>query len=206
MKSHCLYFVVLSGLCAAAPLADSGYISPYKIHTTEGRDGSIIDWVPVNDQVDDDEVSSAPPMPEIVATFAVENATMMPEPINASEHQGPDGTVPVVRQYGRLQDVKSPPQTSDPEYAQQIHIGKRKAGDHWYASSSQNVANHGGSATYSLYKAWTESGADFSLLQSAVIKYNVKNPLYNDPNRLAMQTVEAGWYVAVHTSDYIHLY
>ncbi|KAF1964314.1 DUF239-domain-containing protein [Bimuria novae-zelandiae CBS 107.79] len=78
-------------------------------------------------------------------------------------------------------------------FAQQIHIGKRAIGDHWYASSSQNVVNHGGSAIYSLYKAYTESSADFSLLQSAVIKYNVKNPLYNDPNRVCMQTVEAGW-------------
>ena len=195
MKSHYFYFVVLPGLCTAAPLADSGYISTYKIHTTSGPDGSIVDWVPLNDQVDDDEVSSAPPLPGVVSTFASNQSTLMPEPINAVEHQGPDGTVPILRQYGQLPDVKSPPQTIDPEYAQQIHIGKRAVGDHWYASSAQNVANHGGSATYSLYKAWTESGADFSLLQSAVIKYNVKNPLYNDPSRLAMQTVEAGWYV-----------
>lgn len=198
MRSHCLFFVALPGLCAALPVQDQGFISQYPVHTTNGRDGSIIDWVPVNSQVDDDEVALPPALPNIIALAATTNSssnetTFTPQPINAEEHQGPEGTVPVVRQYGRLPDVKQPPQTINSTFAQQIHIGKRAVGDHWYASSAQNVANHGGSATYSLYKAYTQSSADFSLLQSAVIKYNVKNPLYNDPSRTCMQTVEAGW-------------
>ncbi|KAK7182259.1 hypothetical protein DPSP01_006978 [Paraphaeosphaeria sporulosa] len=195
MRAHYLYFVVLSGLCTALPVQDEGFISQFPVHTTNGADGSVIDWVPVNSQVDDDEVAAAPELPSIVALSASSSnqTSLIPQPITAEEHIGPEGTVPVVRQYGRLPDVKAPPQTINSSFAQQIHIGKRAIGDHWYASSAQNVVNHGGSATYSLYKAYTESNADFSLLQSAVIKYNVKNPLYNDPNRVAMQTVEAGW-------------
>lgn len=195
MRSHYFYLVALPGLCAALPVQDEGFISQFPVHTTNGADGSVIDWVPLNSQVDEDEVAPAPELPNIVALSALSTneSTQLPQPITAEEHSGPEGTVPIVRQYGRLPDVKAPPQTMNSSFAQQIHIGKRAIGDHWYASSAQNVVNHGGSATYSLYKAFTESNADFSLLQSAVIKYNVKNPLYNDPNRVAMQTVEAGW-------------
>jgi len=197
MKTQHFYLLLLHGLSAAIPLQE-GAAPRHTVRSTVGSDGSVVDWVPVHSQVDDDKVASAPPLPEGVMTSVLESnqSTLTPWPVSAEEHQGPEGTVPIMRQIGRLPDVKAPPQTIDPEYAQQIHIGKRKAGDHWYASSAQNVANHGGSATYSLYKAWTESGADFSLLQTAVIRYNVKNPLYNDPNRLAMQTVEAGWLVS----------
>lgn len=199
MRSHYLFFVALPSLCAALPVQDQGFISEFPVHTTNGKDGSIVDWVPVNSQVDEDEVALPPQLPSIIALSATSSSsnqtTLTPQPINAAEHQGPEGTVPIVRQYGRLPDVKQPPQTLNSSFDQQIHIGKRAVGDHWYASSAQNVVNHGGSAIYSLYKAYTQSSADFSLLQSAVIKYNVKNPLYNDPSKVCMQTVEAGWYV-----------
>ncbi|KAF2475934.1 DUF239-domain-containing protein [Lindgomyces ingoldianus] len=70
-------------------------------------------------------------------------------------------------------------------------LGTEAVGDHWYASSAQRVNNRGGSASYSLYKAWTQSSGDFSLLQTAVIRSNVPKP--GDNSNLVSQTVEAGW-------------
>lgn len=139
MRSHCLYLVVLSGLCTALPLQDAGFISQFPVHTTNGADGSVIDWVPVDSQVDDDKVADAPELPNIIALSATSSnqTTLIPQPITAEEHVGPEGTVPVVRQYGRLPDIKAPPQTINSSFAQQIHIGKRAIGDHWYASSAQ---------------------------------------------------------------------
>lgn len=200
MRSHYLFFIAIPGLSVALPVQDQGFISQFPVHTTNAQDGSIIDWVAPNSQVEEDELATPPDLPSVIALAATSSSsnrtTLAPQPNAAAEHRGPEGTVPIVRQYGQLQDVKSPPPTMNSSFAQQIHIGKRAVGDHWYASSAQNVVNHGGSATYSLYKAFTEANTDFSLLQSAVIKYNVKNPLYNDPSRTCMQTVEAGWCVA----------
>lgn len=103
---------------------------------------------------------------------------------------GPEGTVPILRETSELPLTKAPP--VDPKHM--LGSAKRAAvGDHWYASSTQEVANHGGSASYSLYRAWTESSAGFSLLQSAIIRFNVPKP--EDNSQQIMQTIEAGWYV-----------
>ncbi|KID92953.1 carboxyl-terminal proteinase [Metarhizium guizhouense ARSEF 977] len=62
-------------------------------------------------------------------------------------------------------------------------------GTHWYASTAQNASNHGGTATYSIFKAFVQRPSDFSLLQVAVIRNDAAHA--GTPPK--SQTVEAGW-------------
>ncbi|KAF2642946.1 DUF239-domain-containing protein [Massarina eburnea CBS 473.64] len=176
MKSH--YYLCL------ALLHEISTAIPVDVRlTTSAPDGSVVDWIPFHSQVADGNISAAPPLPEIVLS-ATERNTTTPHPYSAQI--GPEGTIPVLRSTGQSM-TKSPP----PGFQTGNDATKRGVGDHWYASSSQQVANHGGSATYSLYKAWTESGADFSLLQTAITRGNVPKP--GDNSQLVGQTIEAGW-------------
>jgi hypothetical protein len=114
-----------------------------------------------------------------------------PAPLLEEEgaQQGPEGTVPIARlPAAQAAIIKGPPVSALQEPQSDA---RRAVGDHWYASSAQNVAHHGGSAVYSLYRAWTESSDDFSLLQSAIIRYDVPKPGQNSVT--VSQTVESGW-------------
>ncbi|KAF2877950.1 hypothetical protein BDV95DRAFT_588950 [Massariosphaeria phaeospora] len=167
------------------------------VKTTTNSDGSVIDWIPLDSQVPDGKIASPPPLPAEI--FSTSNQTSeRPWAMLQAEgaETGPEGTVPVLRQSVSLSNVKTAHQLQmtkappvDPWHVPEVETAA--VGDHWYASSAQRVNNHGGSASFSLYKAWTESNSDFSLLQSAVIRYDVPKP--GDNNQRVSQTVEAGW-------------
>lgn len=193
-----LVILVLDSVGSAIPV-DGCISAPTRSHlkvlkTTTNPDGSVIDWVPIHSQIINGEIAAPPPLP--VDTLSAPNQTTF-QPWAALQAEGPDrgpeGTVPILRQgsisAADLKTIKGPP--IDPE-----HMPEFKAdapGDHWYASSAQGVSNHGGSASFSLYRAWTQSNEDFSLLQTAVLRRDVPKP--GDNSQRVMQTVEAGWYV-----------
>ena len=169
------------------------------VETTIHSDGSVIDWIPLDSQVSNGKVASPPPLP-VDAFSSNDQPTFRPQALLQSENEqrGPEGTVPVLRFNSNItlaaQQVKAPP--IDPNNLPAFTA--EAVGDHWYASSAQYVNNRGGSASFSIYKTWTESNSDFSLLQSAVIRTNVPKP--GDNSKLVMQTVEAGWYATFSTN------
>jgi hypothetical protein len=167
------------------------------VHTTEHSDGSTIDWIPLTSQVANGSIATAPPLPPFTASF-FNQSSFQPWAMLQSEgaETGPEGTVPVLLSNFELPLVKGPP--VDPDHMPDFSA--EAVGDHWYASSAQYVNNRGGSASFSIYKAWTEWGSDFSLLQSAVIRSNVPKP--GDNSQIIRQTVEAGWYVSPPYSRY----
>ncbi|KAF2657038.1 hypothetical protein K491DRAFT_691405, partial [Lophiostoma macrostomum CBS 122681] len=188
MKLYYLHFVLplFHGAGIAAPVDGSPLRRGLEIvHTTTTRDGIVIDWVPRGSQIFG-PIANPPPLPADTPVQANQTAeTPVPMLEEVGIEKGPEGTVPIARLPAAIaQIIKGPPVNAlrDPQ------IGARAAGDHWYASSAENVGHHGGSATYSLYKAYTQSSNDFSLLQSAIIRYDVPKPGQNSVT--VMQTVE----------------
>ncbi|POR35190.1 Uncharacterized protein TPAR_04591 [Tolypocladium paradoxum] len=137
---------------SAAPVDGHGKLKVVKTTTTP--DGQVIDWVVPESQGTIASPPPAPAQPPIEALVA--------------EMSGPEGTVPILRSGGPTLPGKRLPQPGDDGG----HVRRRSAaGQHWYASSAQTVANHGGKATYSLFKP-------YRLLAAA---------------DGVTQTVEAGW-------------
>lgn len=170
--------------------------NPKIIKSTTHSDGSVIDWIAISSQTPDGVIASPPAPLEDTQSFSAASNESTAEPWallqTPGEDRGPKGTVPILRYSPSITQAsltKGPPVSNQDKDT----LGTQAVGDHWYASSAQHVDNHGGSAFYSLYKAWTESSGDFSLLQAAVIRTNVPKPGAN--SQLVMQTVEAGWYV-----------
>jgi len=147
------------------------------IKQTTTTDTTTIDWIPINSQGD-----IASPPPGNVDHRSISNASKpLSELQQPGARLGPPGTVPI-------------PQVS-PDYLHSVvskqlpelrssKSRRQYAGNHWYVSSNQDVANFGGSAKYSIFKAFVSNNGDFSLLQTAVIKSSTSN---------GSQTLEAGW-------------
>lgn len=196
-----LLSLLFHGLSTALPFTGNGHTLSRRdgleiVSTTAHSDGSVIDWIPLHSQVAGGKIASPPPIPPDTPSMA-NQSTLQPYSMLQSQgaEQGPEGTVPILRQTSNTALVKGPP--VDPAHMPDLNT--EAAGDHWYASSAQGVNNLGGSASFSLYTAWTEAGSDFSLLQSAVIRYNVPKP--GDNSQLVAQTVEAGWYTRLPSSN-----
>jgi hypothetical protein len=142
---------------------------------TTSTDDNTIDWVPIESQ---GEIATPPPARNVSST-GLKPVAELQQP---GAKLGPSGTVPIPQinsTYMANSASKSLPEmrTTDSKAKRQY------AGQHWYVSSNQGVTNLGGSATYSLYKAFVNNNADFSLLQTAVTKSNTNGG----------QTLEAGW-------------
>ncbi|KAF2111831.1 hypothetical protein BDV96DRAFT_690195 [Lophiotrema nucula] len=188
-----LALLSLHGLSTAIPV--DGPLPNRNLRTVKRQtlsDGSQIDWVPLDSQTPSGKVASPPPgslSPKIAIVNSNDPLQPKAELQLPGAEQGPAGTVPVlVADNATLPMQRS---KSAPPGSPGAELRKRAVGDHWYASSAQAVNNHGGSASYSIYKAWTESDNDFSLLQVAVTRYNVPKP--GDNSQTATQTLEAGW-------------
>ncbi|KAJ8133268.1 hypothetical protein O1611_g354 [Lasiodiplodia mahajangana] len=180
-------------LCSpSAALVDGRYDGLEVVSTTSTPDGQVIDWIVPESQ---GELASPPPFPPVKqdgSRISIEDIIF-----HASIPQGPNGTVPILRST-LIAPPKRPPQPSDDwaaakgnmaqsDHDQIILTQESYFGKHWYASSRQNVKNYGGRAVFSLFKAYTQSNADFSLLQTAIIRTNAA------PKGTKYQTVEAGW-------------
>lgn len=172
---------------AASPIA--GPRSQYAAHALRRRanldvrhttttDTTTIDWVPIDSQ----GTIASPPPPRRVVARATNGTKPVAELQQPGAELGPPGTVPIPQiSTSYLENVAS---KSLPDIRSSGSKSKRQySGSHWYVSSNQDVANTGGSATYSLFKAFVYQNAGFSLLQTLVAK-TVTN---------GGQTLEAGW-------------
>lgn len=180
---HCPLFKALAvaallQVSSAAPT--DGHGGKLKVvETTTTPDGQVIDWVVPGSQ---GTIASPPPAP-------AERGGNRPG-IETLVHvmNGPEGAVPILRSRGPTVP-KRLPQPSDNGSGTGAVQQQSVAGQHWYASTSQPVANLGGKATFSLFKPYMQRASDFSLLQTAVIHENSAHA----GTGAVSQTVEAGW-------------
>ncbi|KAM4062991.1 neprosin domain-containing protein [Hirsutella rhossiliensis] len=170
-------------LQSASAVPVDGRDGPLKVvKTISSANGQVIDWIVPESQ---GKIANRPPPPPKGNRSAqpVDIETLIPRD---PAMNGPKGTVPILRSGGPTPPIKRLPEPGDDGAgANQTSAKASYAGQHWYASSSQAVANRGGGATFSLFQPYVQTGSDFSLLQTAVIRGNGTGPV--------MQTVEAGW-------------
>lgn len=149
------------------------------VQQTTTTDHHTIDWVHPESQGQGRPIAK-PPVP--LAVLVSNLTTAVPELQKPGAQLGPPGTVPIPRVdplYLNNVATKALPDKKPPG-----HKSKRQNSNvHWYVSSTQTVANIGGSAAFSLFKAFVANIYDFSLLQTAVT--------HSSSN--GIQTLEAGW-------------
>lgn len=168
-------------LALVAPSALASYLANSNIKivkTTTLPNGQIIDWISRESQ---GHIASPPPFSPHGDDFEA----LSVETFDA-ESQGPEGTVPILRSNGFNATMKQPPSVQ--KKSSRLDRRDSYAGRHWYASSYQHADGHGTSGTISMFKAWVENNADFSLLQTAVERNNVPGV-----SGSRLQTVEVGW-------------
>ncbi|KAI3332209.1 hypothetical protein HD806DRAFT_185979 [Xylariaceae sp. AK1471] len=159
------------------------------VATTTTAEGQVIDWVLPESQTSDG-IASPPPAPPKKRGLNSKQPSIKDIIGNDAGKQGPNGTVPIARSSGIARPTKRLPTAQDHGATAKVNAAADGyAGQHWYASSGQSVNNHGGKGTFSLFKAYTQSANDFSLLQTAVIRTNAAHA----GTSAVTQTVEAGW-------------
>jgi hypothetical protein len=173
----------IAALVAGAPHSSStaGHGLPV-VATTTTATGQILDWVPIESQ---GKIPRPPPLSLLKRTPNAQDAAVVQaiKPLVS----GPAGTVPILRAHGPTVPMKRLPR---PEDNNATSLFRRSySGQHWYASTSQLVDNHGGQATYSVFKPFVQRSSDFSLLQVAVIRTNAAHA----GTAPKTQTVECGW-------------
>ncbi|OAA51787.1 carboxyl-terminal proteinase [Metarhizium rileyi] len=184
MKLSIFPGLALAGLATTAPVTSS---SPPRhglpiVKTTTTRNGQTLDWVPMASQ---GNVARPPPLSLLKRAPTWQDAAM----VDAIKPQvtGPEGTVPILRAHGPTKPMKRLPRSGDNHTT--TTATRSYQGKHWYASTAQTVENHGGSATYSIFKAFVQRSSDFSLLQVAVIRNNASHA----ETAPKSQTIECGW-------------
>ncbi|KIE03637.1 carboxyl-terminal proteinase, partial [Metarhizium majus ARSEF 297] len=186
MKTSILPALALVGLAAPGPLppAPPGHNLPI-VKTTTTPGGQTLDWVPISSQGD----IAQPPPPSLLKRAPSRQDAAVVAAIKPTD-AGPAGTVPILRAHGPTRPMKRLPRPGDNAATAAAAVSARShQGTHWYASTAQNASNHGGTATYSIFKAFVQRPSDFSLLQVAVIRNDAAHA--GTPPK--SQTVEAGW-------------
>ncbi|CAG8959683.1 hypothetical protein HYFRA_00001588 [Hymenoscyphus fraxineus] len=161
---------------------------------TTFTDTQTIDWIPLTSQ---GNIAQAPPDP---APRTVSRPLAELEQPGAD--LGPPGTVPIPQvNLNHLSNtiIKSSPEITNSKRQDSV------SGSHWYVSSNQSVSNLGGSGIFSLFEAYTESPADFSLIQTAVTREDVSISWRGFPIP-STQTVEAGWINYKYQNSQPHLF
>jgi hypothetical protein len=172
------------------------------VKTTTHPNGHVIDWIPIESQ---GKIASPPPLPATSHnTPPNENGKKVEwetsRPIALLElkgaEKGPGGTVPIARQNLNLLSPKqtlnqrlSKPPLQDTNISQPTTAAAQFP--HWYCSTAQKVSNNGGQGNFSMFNPTVQNPADFSLLQTAVIRNDVPTP--GNPTVPCRQTVEVGW-------------
>ena len=155
-----------------------------RIAKTEAiEEGRLLDWVFPESQ---GKIASPPTKPK--GDFRIGNVEDL-----FVVHQGPPGTVPILRRDTKIQPVMkelpSPAEDKHPQIKSSLSEEPNYQGRHWYASTAQKVFNLGGIGTFSRFKAYVETPEDFSLLQTAIIRRNATHAQLGS----VIQTIEAGW-------------
>lgn len=148
---------------------------------TTVTDSQTIDWIPIESQ---GKIAQAPP--QLTPRTGARPLAELEKP---GAELGPPGTVPIARtNLDHLANFGTKASPTNKNAKRQDSI----SGTHWYVTSNQSVSNLGGSGIFSLFEAYTQNSADFSLLQTAVTKENVTINFRGFPIP-GTQTVEAGW-------------
>ncbi|KAI1812762.1 hypothetical protein GGS20DRAFT_587188 [Poronia punctata] len=184
-KAAAVATAVLSTASAAPLDARDAHI----VATTTTAEGQVIDWVKPESQVKDGKIATPPAPPASKRNLKAKQPSIEAILGNDPAKKGPKGTVPRLRPSKVERPAKRLPTKDDHNVTSTLSARDGYSGQHWYASSGQNVNNHGGKAAFSLYKAYVQSGGDFSLLQTAVIRNNAAQA----GGEAKSQTVEAGW-------------
>lgn len=156
------------------------------VKTVVLEDGQVLDWVRRESQ---DVNFSLPPDwdSNLKRTAPMEN---FPNPI--PEHlRGPEGTVPIPRRgLAPFPQKQLPPGPRQPKTDFRVLVANQdNTGQHWYASTSNSTKVTGGGGIFSMYEPYLEEDEDFSVLQTAMVRYQAKTVEYGT----ITQTVEAGW-------------
>lgn len=183
----------------ASPPDDGGHTQgrPHALEavaTTETPSGQVLDWIPRESQASGD-VATPPPSIEAVRGIRQPDRPTAAAPFELDDDgatRGPAGTVPILRTdaSGILVDASLHRYLSKrggPGHrSTRAHSGLSAASDtgggHRYAESAQWTFNMGAEGSLSINDPYTETAADFSLLQLAVV---------NDEQGY-VQSVEAG--------------
>lgn len=147
------------------------------VSQTTTTDHHTIDWVPIDSQ----GPIAKPPAP--LTVYGGNVSTAEPELQKPDAKHGPAGTVPIPRVDPAYLNNVPTKRLPDGKRSPNSKSKRQYSGTHWYVSSTQYVANIGGSAAFSIFKAFVNNKADFSLLQTAVT--------HSSSN--GIQTLEAGW-------------
>ena len=147
---------------------------------TTTTDTQTIDWISIESQ---GKIAELPP-----PRAPRDGPRPLAELEQPGAELGPVGTVPVSRlnpEYLKYAQKKVLPE---------MQSSKRQIqNEHWYCQANQTVSNIGGTGTFSMFAPYTQSDADFSLLQTAVTKHDVSLQFGRFPPFPGTQTVEAGW-------------
>ncbi|KAI0202472.1 hypothetical protein F4808DRAFT_76656 [Astrocystis sublimbata] len=185
-------FAVAFQTTSAAPTTSRSGGRHNVVATTTNSNGQIVDWVlPESQNGAGGKIATPPPSPPKKLGQRDNTAAIRSLLAANAETKGPNGTVPILRSSGEKPKKRLP---SKKDNGGLVNIAaaaddENYQGVHWYASSGQSVDNHGGKATVSLFKAFVENGADFSLLQTAVVRNNAAHA----GGAAVSQTVECGW-------------
>jgi hypothetical protein len=176
------------------------------VKTTKLANGQLVDWIMRDSQGD---IATPPPAPKGKRDNLQKQPVAIPMLEVEGAERGPEGSVPVARYNLDLLDANIslkqrmskgglptlvnddlPPNNTCTRNDTVVHSAATSY-PHWYASSAQAISNHGGAGTFSMFDAFVETpSTDFSLMQTAVIRYNV--PVAGSSSTTA-QTVESGW-------------
>jgi hypothetical protein len=162
--------------------------------TTETPHGQIIDWIPIESQLERGAKVAAPPPGGYSFPTSKERTDKLGhfELEDSKIERGPVGTVPVLRQ--NLDNVrfsqplkkligKYPFTGLEFPFGGKMQPPPSVDGPHWHAMTSQGVFCFGGEGFISAFDPYCENADDFSLMQIALSN--------NDIGKL--QTVEGGW-------------
>lgn len=185
-------FILLQSLFASAVLA---YAVPASRQTPELDivktvtldDGQVLDWV----RRDSQDVFV--PVPE--ETWDLRRSEKLEKLVSPiPEHlRGPEGTVPIPRRgLAPFPTKQMPPSKESGDAKTEFKAFSAKqnyAGTHWYSLATVQVKTTGAGGAFSMFKPFLESNQDFSLLQTAVMRYQAKTGDYGT----IPQTLETGW-------------
>ncbi|KAJ3499079.1 hypothetical protein NLG97_g609 [Lecanicillium saksenae] len=179
--------LVASTLALVVPIAKPAE-SVEVIRTVVLDNGQVLDWVRRESQDANFSLPASWNLNKKRSPVAEKLANQIPQHL-----RGPSGTVPVPRRGLAPFPPKRPLPALDSESANVkftvLAAEQDNTGQHWYASTSNPTKVTGGGGMFSMYSPYLESQQDFSLLQTAMVRYSAKTVEYGT----ITQTLEAGW-------------
>jgi hypothetical protein len=164
------------------------------VATTTTPSGQIIDWVPIESQVQRAEkITEPPPAPQYAPRSSGRSGKPVRFELEAADvPRGPKGTVPILRKQLDLlpaeflenylskhrHPVRDMARTSNG-----MELPMPEPGAHWYAAAIQSTSAFGAEGFLSAFDPYVETPGDFSLIQVALLNHDLPQ----------LQTIEAGW-------------